>query len=338
MIRIAFAGFRHGHILSALNHVRENSEIECVAACEEDEATRLALQKKGDVSITHTRFADMLDQVDVDAVAIGDVYARRGALMIEALRRGKHVLSDKPVCTRLDELTEAERLIKEKNLALGCQFDLRDSGLYRRLQELARNNAIGRVLSIVFTGSHPLNLGVRPAWYFEPGQHGGTINDIAIHAFDFVPWLTGQPFAEVIAARVWNAKAGDYPHFGDGAQCMLRLADGCGVMGDVSYFMPEGLGVNTGIYWRTTLFGETGILETWSGAPSVNLFQKGAASVDAHAPLPNTFGGYLDAFISEIKGSPRQGALTTAEVLRASRAALETQKAADNKLAHVVLK
>jgi len=31
--------------------------------------------------------------------------------------------------------------------------------------------------------------GTRPAWYFEPGMHGGTLNDIAIHALDFIPWV-----------------------------------------------------------------------------------------------------------------------------------------------------
>lgn len=337
MVRIAFVGFRHGHIFSALKHVRENPDAEVVAACEEDEATRLALQKQGDVVVTHSRFQDLLDQDGFDAVAIGDVYARRGALMVEALRRGKHVLSDKPVCTRLEELTEAERLAREKKLSIGCQLDLRDSGLYLRLRELVRGGAVGRVLSILFTGAHPLNLGSRPAWYFEPGRHGGTLNDIGIHAFDLIPWLTGQPFAEVVAARVWNAKAREFPHFGDGAQCMLRLADGCGVMGDVSYFMPEGLRVNTGVYWRLTLFGETGVLETWSGAPAVNLFRKGAEAVDAQPPLPNTSGGYLRSFVAEIQGRPDQVALSTAEVVRASRVALETQRAADAGLAHVVL-
>lgn len=337
MIRVAFVGFRHGHIMAALHHFREHPDVKVVAACEEHEPTRLELLKQGEVTITHSSFKSMLDQDGFDAVAVGDVYARRGALMLEALRRGKHVLSDKPVCTNLDELLEAQRIAREKKLFIGCQLELRDVGLYLRLRELVRNKAVGRALSIVFTGAHPLNLGIRPAWYFEPGQHGGTLNDIGIHGFDLIPWITGQPFAEVVAARVWNAKAGQYPHFGDGAQCMLRLADDCGVIGDVSYFMPEGLGVNTGVYWRITLFGETGIIETYSGAPEVKLFRKGAKEIEALPPLPNIPGGYVKSFVAEIQGRFNDVSLSTGEVLRSAYVALQTQRAADQNLTRLSL-
>ncbi len=335
MIRFAFAGFRHGHIFSALKHVQDNPETQVVAACEEDEATRQELQAQGTVSISHADYDAMLEQGGFDAV--GDVYGKRGEMMLKALKSGRHVLSDKPVCTRIDEIKEAARVVREKKLVLGCQLDLRDGGLYQRLRELVRNGAIGRVLSIVFNGAHPLNIGSRPAWYFVPGAHGGTINDIGIHAFDLIPWITGSPFAEVVAARAWNAKAREYPHFEDGAQFMLRLEDGCGVMGDVSYFMPEGMSVNTGIYWRMTFFGESGILETWAGAPAVNLFRKGASAVDAQPPLPGSPGGYLAAFVSEIKGKTENLSISCAEVIRAARVALETQRVADLKLAHLMI-
>jgi predicted dehydrogenase len=136
-------------------------------------------------------FGRLLGEVDVDAIAVGDYYSRRGAIVIEALRRGKHVLSDKPVCTSLTELEEIEALLRTTKLSLGCQFTLRGSGVLRRARRAIAEGKIGPVHALAFKGQHPLNYGTRAGWYFEPGQQGGTINDIAIHAIDLIPWLTG---------------------------------------------------------------------------------------------------------------------------------------------------
>ena len=124
----------------------------------------------------------MLEETDCDAIAIGDYYAQRGSLIIQALSHGKHVISDKPLCTSLDELDEIERLAAAKSLKVNCMLDMRDSAPFISVRKLIRQGLIGEVHAITFGGQHPLLLGKRPAWYFEPGKHGGTINDIVIHA------------------------------------------------------------------------------------------------------------------------------------------------------------
>src|SRR4051794_20173371 len=103
-LRIAVAGFRHAHIHSLYQAARARPDVEVVAAAEEDEAARRALQAGGTIEITHSSIDGMLDAVPCDVVAVGDYYGRRGTLLIDALRRGKHVISDKPICTSLAEL------------------------------------------------------------------------------------------------------------------------------------------------------------------------------------------------------------------------------------------
>src|ERR1043166_6361363 len=98
-VRLAFAGFRHGHIFSLYNLAKDRPDIEIVAACEGDERTRTDLAATGKAAITHSSYKEMLDAVSCDAVAVGDYYGKRGAILIEALKRGKHVISDKPICT-----------------------------------------------------------------------------------------------------------------------------------------------------------------------------------------------------------------------------------------------
>ena len=57
----------------------------------------------------------MLDEVECDAVGVGDYFAKRGSIAIEALKRGKHVISDKPLCTSLDELAQIRELSQAKS-------------------------------------------------------------------------------------------------------------------------------------------------------------------------------------------------------------------------------
>ncbi len=330
-IRLAFAGFRHGHIMDLYRRAQEMPEIEVVAACEEDAAVREHLAAQGRVEITHRNLAAMLSAVECDAVAIGDYFAKRGQLIIQSLKHGKHVISDKPICTRLDELDEIERLAAAKNLCVNCMLDMRDTAPFISARKLIREGVIGEVQAISFGGQHPLLLGARAGWYFEPGKHGGTINDIAVHALDAIPWITGLRFARVEAARCWNALAGDFPHFEDAGQMLLSMENGCGVLGDVSYFAPDSSGYTLPFYWRTTLWGARGVLETSITADAVTLALNGESGVRREPLLPANPGGYLRSFVHDLAGDLAKDELCTAHALRAARLALTIQKAADRR-------
>lgn len=328
-IRLAFVGFRHSHIFDLYRRAQEMPEIEVVAACEEDAETRAKLAQGGAVAITHDTFDRMLDEVACDAVAVGDYYAKRGRLVIKALHHGKHMLSDKPLCTRLDELAEIERLSAQEGLCVDCMFDMRDAAPFITAREIVREGTIGEVHAVSFGGQHPLLLGTRPGWYFELGKHGGTINDIAIHALDAIPWITGLHFATVNAARCWNAFAADYPHFEGAGQMLLTLENGAGVLGDVSYMMPDSSGYVLPLYWRMTFWGRKGVLEVSYNGPHASLALNGEEGM-RQVPLSEANpGGYLRSFLRDVEGNSIGGELCTAQSLRAARTALTVQEAAD---------
>lgn len=334
-MKLAFVGFRHGHIFAMVQHARAMPTIEIVAACEEDAATRQALAARSDIQITHETLDAMLAQVECDAVAVGDTYGRHGELILKLLAHGKHVIVDKPVCISLAELAAIEEQLRVTGLTLGCMLDMRDSPQIIGLRTLIRDGLIGDVHAITFGGQHPLLLGTRPAWYFEPGQHGGTINDIAIHAVDALPWITGLHFSQIIAARTWNAFATDYPHFQDAAQLMVTMGNhegenNCGVLGDVSYFMPNSMGYTLPHYWRMTFWGRKGLLETSTTTDHILVALDGERAPRPIALPVGNPAGYLTAFLHDIAGATQAGELTTADVLRAARIALQIQQVADS--------
>ncbi len=264
-MRLAFIGFRHGHVLGLYRAAASHPGMKIVGACEEDPEAAAPLLKSGGVALTHRDYAKMLDEAECDAVGVGDYYGIRGQRIIEALRHGKHVISDKPICTRMEELEEIAALVARNRLCVGCLLDLRGLGPYRTARRLIRDGAIGEVHTVNFTAQHPLLLGQRPAWYFEPDKHGGTINDIGIHAFDVIPWITCRKIAGIVAARAWNARVPQHPAFQDAAQFMLRMDNGGGVLGDVSYLAPEACGYAVPQYWRMVFHGSGGAIEVQSG-------------------------------------------------------------------------
>ncbi len=336
-IKIAFAGLRHPHIFSLHNAAVKREDIEVVAVCEEDAEQRESIAAEGKIEITHDNIDILLSQVDCNVVAVGDYYGKRGEIAIKALSAGKHVISDKPICTSLEELDTIEKLCKERQLKVGCMLDMRDMPQFIGVRNIVQAGTIGQIHAISFGGQHPLMIGTRPGWYFEPGKHGGTINDIAIHAFDIIPWITGLQFHSVNAARCWNAFAPDYPHFKDAAQLMTTLENGCGVLGDVSYFMPDSQGYSLPYYWRMTLWGRKGVVETSCLSEHISLALDGEKAQKKILLPDANQDGYLKSFINDIAGTSDTGDLTTESILTVSRISLTIQKAGDNNLRDVVL-
>ena len=235
--KFLFYGFRHGHIYSMYHLVEASDRAQIVACIEPDEAARAEAEQKTGRKFSDIPYEQWL-QEDVDVVAIGDVYGLRGEDILRALKAGKHVIADKPLCTSLEQWEQIRSLSAEKDLKIGCMLDLRDIPQVQTAKAVLDSGRLGKVRNISFNGQHCLNYGQRPMWYFAPGMHGGTINDLAIHGIDLVRLLTGQEFAGFDAARVWNAYATQEPHFKDCATFMARLEDGTGVMADVSYSAP----------------------------------------------------------------------------------------------------
>jgi len=330
MKKIAFAGLRHGHINSLYNEAVNSPELEISAICEEDPAALQAFltahpESKAPV---YTSLEKMLADASSDIVATGDYYGKRGSVAIAALKAGKHVIADKPLCTSLDELDEIEKLSREKHLAVGLMLDLRTYDHFVKARELIRSGTLGKITQIQFGGQHPLLAASRPHWYFEPGKHGGTINDIAIHALDYIPWLTGSEIRSFTAARTWKAFDSGCDCFNDAAQFMLVLENGCGVLGDVSYAEPDSHGYKMPHYWRFTVWGTQGVIEYNALDKQIKAWIQGEKTMRLIEAEPYTGPRYLDWFLKDVSGE--QAEMDTALVLKRTRQALELQKLADS--------
>ena len=325
-MKIAIIGCRHGHIFSIYQLIKENPATEFAGAYEPDTATREAAERTHGMTFPYATREALLADPTVDAVAIGDYYGIRGEHAIAALKAGKHVIADKPLCTSLAELEEIERIAAEKKLSVGLMLDMRYHKNVQTAKMLIDAGRLGRIHNVQFGGQHPLQYGTRPMWYFEDGKHGGVINDIAVHGVDLLTFLTGQTLAKVNAARCYNGYAKEEPAFLDCGQFMLTLSGGAGVIADISYAAPNTMGYTYPYYWEFHVWGEQGMLSFSYNSDGVTLCVNGATEPEI-VPAVTPVGDTLSAFLDDIAGKPTM--MTTAEAFAASRATLTIQAAAE---------
>lgn len=326
MYRFAFAGFRHPHIFSFYEMVKADPHAEIVGCFEADPEARAQAEARG-VTFTYRTYEELLADPAAEIVAIGDYYTARGGLAIAALKAGKHVFADKPLCTSLTELDEIEAVSGRTGLKVGCMLDLRYMPWVETARKLIADGTLGELRQAFFSGQHPLQYGRRSAWYFEEGKHGGTINDLAVHGIDMLYCLTGLRVKDVLAARTWNAGLPQVPYFHDGAQFMLTLENGAGVQGDVSYSAPDSMGYVLPTYWRFTLWGSRGMMEFSANDSRLLLALNGESEPRYLETKADGSQNCLTVFLDELAGKPTP--INTRTVLTVTRSTLEIQAAAD---------
>lgn len=322
-MRLAIVGFRHGHVGSIYAKARELDFVDIVACVEEDPAARDAIPRELGVELTHESFDEVLDSVEFDALACVDYYAKRGPTVIKALQAGKHCITDKPLCIREEELRQIAQLSRDRGLIVHVDLTMRYSAASRTVKRIMSEGVIGELASATVFGQHPLSWGSRPDWYFEPGKHGGTINDIMIHGIDMLRWITGREFKRVLAANGSAVPDSPAPEFfQQSAQCWMELDGGGSVFGDASYLVPAGHHAP----WRFFLWGSQGTLE----------FEAGKAPVVERAGEPRLEMPVDDLpALDPLEDFARQvefgetAFLDREECLRSTLAALTAQKAAD---------
>ncbi|MBQ8321722.1 MAG: Gfo/Idh/MocA family oxidoreductase [Clostridia bacterium] len=320
-MNIAFAGFRHSHIFSLYEMAKEAKEVNIIGCFERDRDARAAAANTHGINFNFASYEQLLTDEAVKAVAIGDYYGVRGAMVIAALKAGKHVICDKPICTSLSELDVIENLCQQKGLVVSCMLDLRYMAQTEEVKRLILGGEIGRIHNVSFTGQHCLDYGKRPSWYFEEGKHGGTINDIAIHGVDLVRYLTEKNLTAVKCAVTKNAYATEETDFHDCAHFIAELED-ITLMADVSYSAPKFSGMLP-TYWDFYFWGSEGMIEFNLATNEIHIYK----SEERIIRCPERKIEHLFDFIKEIDGE--HTLMESYHILSSQRQTLTIQAAAN---------
>jgi predicted dehydrogenase len=203
--------------------------------------------------------AALLDDPAVDLVLIAAIPSERAALAIEAMRRGKDVMVDKPGCTTLEQLDQIRACVAETGRIWSIDFSERfEVPAVEKAAQLVRDGAIGKLVQTAGFGPHRLNRPLRPDWFFEERKYGGILCDIASHQIDQFLYLSGSDRAEIVASTVGNFAHPDDPGLQDFGEILLRSDHAQGYI-RVDWYTPDALPT-----WgdgRLTLLGTEGYIE-----------------------------------------------------------------------------
>ncbi len=153
---------------------------------------------------------DSLDDLLADeAVAVVDVAVRtedRYPVILQALRAGKHVLSQKPFASTIEQAREIVELGERLGLTVAVNQNGRWAPSWRAATVWNQSGAVGEVQAVnhTFTVSFDWTVGT----HFDGMEHF-VIYDYAAHWFDITRcWLEGKRITEV---RSWDTRAPRQP-------------------------------------------------------------------------------------------------------------------------------
>jgi predicted dehydrogenase len=195
----------------------------------------------------HKRFPDvpamerarLLDDPSIDFVVIAAVPKDRAALAVEAMQRGKHVMTDKPGVTTPEQLRMVSQAVAETGRRWSiCLGRLASPSVQQALQ-FVRDGALGQLVHVACLAPHRLNRALRPAWFFDKPAYGGIINDIGVHSIDQFLAFADARDAEIVSSTI--GAFGTLPHgFEDFAEITLQTPMVRGYA-RVDWFTPDGL-------------------------------------------------------------------------------------------------
>jgi len=196
MLRGAIVGLGNVAVHAHLPGWAGRDDVEIVAATDADRARRAALETRLPAARWHDSADDLLERERPDFVDICTPPGTHAALIQGALRRGAHVLCEKPLVPSLEELDAVRRLASETGRVLVTVHNWRHAPILRHVDELVQRGEIGRLRRVLWQTLRvePAGNGGASTWRADPAMAGGGIlADHGWHAFYLLQQWTGQP-------------------------------------------------------------------------------------------------------------------------------------------------
>lgn len=326
---IAIAGVQHPHFRYYLESVEGRADASVVGFSEADQATREAVAAETGLTgyASHT---ELLDATSPTIVGVAAEFGARGQIVLDALDAGCHVLADKPLCTRMDELTAIEESLASKgSQQLSVMFEKRAYGPSVVARQLYEEGALGEITLVHATGPHKLNEPNRPGWFWQAETYGGVLADLTTHDVDMFLWFTGAT-SGTVTGRVANLATPAHPEFEDTGLAMITAAGadgaGTGAMGSLEVHWMSPIAAPWHGDYRMRLTGTEGTAELNWRTGELHL----ATHTREPAMIPCPPNEAAAKYFLDALAAGEESRISAADSIAATRVALLAQQSAAN--------
>ena len=167
---------------------------------------------------TTNNYKELLKDPDIDLVIVSTQHNSHAKFIVEALKAGKNVYCEKPLCLTLDELQLIENTYRGSTGELFCGLNRRHASLIKEIKKDMKTDVIPAIYDYI------ANAGYIPEnhWTQDEAKGGGRIIGEAIHFIDAILYLDQSELIDVSISFADNA---GYP-MKDNAIISLKFSSG----------------------------------------------------------------------------------------------------------------
>ena len=203
---------------------RQSEALEIVAGFSRSEEKRAAFQQEFGITAV-PELARMLANPEIKGVILTVPNEQHLPVAREAAKAGKHVYTEKPIASTLEEGLEIEALEKAYGVSITVGHSARLMAGIRAIRAAIDAGELGRVafLEANFSNERALELTPKTWRWYKDRAPGGPLSQLAIHQFDVLHYLGGEIVeASSIASKLSPVGA----EVDDQSMTLLRFGDG----------------------------------------------------------------------------------------------------------------
>ena len=200
-LRIGLVGFGsmgHTHAYAVHNlpyyYAPLPFSAQIVGLCTTDPARAAKHAEQYALGRAYSSVDEMINDPDIDIIDVCTPNELHFDTVMSALRAGKHVLCEKPLCVTLEQAGEIAKAEKAADAICGMVFNNRFMAPMLRAKQLIHEGRLGRILSFHCAYEHNSSTFAdkEPGWKQTATHGGGVLNDLGSHAVDLIYHLLGD--------------------------------------------------------------------------------------------------------------------------------------------------
>jgi UDP-N-acetyl-2-amino-2-deoxyglucuronate dehydrogenase len=203
-----------------------NPHVKLAAVVDIDEARAEASALKYGCDY-YTDYKELLKQEDIEVVHICTPHYLHAPIAIDAMKAGKHVLTEKPMAINAADAEEMIRVSELTGKKIGICFQNRYNTTSERIKELLESGDAGKIL-----GGKAFVTWHRDEKYYAGGdwrgtldkEGGGVLINQAIHTLDLLQWFIGD--VETLKASIDTRLLNNVIEVEDTAEATIKFKSG----------------------------------------------------------------------------------------------------------------
>lgn len=270
--------------------VQNVPSVEVVALADIDVKSAGELAKSFGIKNVYDNYQNILNDPEIDAVAICSPTNTHAQYIVEAAKAGKHIFCEKPIDLSIEVIQNALKAVDVAGVKLMVGFNRRFDPNFAKLKQCIVEGKIGEPHILKITSRDPAPPSAKYA-----AVSGGMFMDMTIHDFDMARFMTGSEVTEVYAkaAVLVDPEIGKA---GDVDTAIITLSFENGAIGVIDNSRKAVYGYDQ----RVEVFGSKGMVCADNDYPENHVYY---AADGVHSSLPLNFfmERYITAYANEMK-------------------------------------